>query len=308
MLLVSGWFSVSKTIIPDAQEHFLTPSARRDIYLFGGSGFKGLPDYVRQERVNVTRENAKAFIAAWRKRGKLLTPVGVMQGTSPQQYADNVGDYCDMGYRHLAIGGLVPLKDSAISEIVRAVSYAADRLAERPWLHLFGIFRPNLQTEFRQLGVDSFDSASYLRKAWLRSDQNYLGPNGKWYAAIRAPMSSDPRTAKRLREDGVDVSDMQRQEQNALDSLARFGQGGATVSEVLDAVLYCDSRLTRASEVQSMRERYKRTLEDKPWRTCECTFCRQLGIHILIFRGANRNKRRGAHNTALLHKGIRANS
>ena len=36
--LFSGWFSVSKTIIPEAQEHFLTPSTRRDTYLVGGLG------------------------------------------------------------------------------------------------------------------------------------------------------------------------------------------------------------------------------------------------------------------------------
>ena len=36
--LVSGWFSVSKTIIPEAQEHFLTPLARRDTHPFGGLG------------------------------------------------------------------------------------------------------------------------------------------------------------------------------------------------------------------------------------------------------------------------------
>ena len=40
VLLVWGWFCVSKTIIPDAQEHFLTPSARRDIHLFGGLGLR----------------------------------------------------------------------------------------------------------------------------------------------------------------------------------------------------------------------------------------------------------------------------
>ena len=39
VLLVWGVFSVSKTIIPDAQEHFLTHSTRRDIYLVGGLGF-----------------------------------------------------------------------------------------------------------------------------------------------------------------------------------------------------------------------------------------------------------------------------
>ena len=40
VLLVSGWISLSKTIIPDAQEHFLTPSARRHTHLFGGLGVR----------------------------------------------------------------------------------------------------------------------------------------------------------------------------------------------------------------------------------------------------------------------------
>ena len=39
VLLVSGWFCLSKTIIPDAQEHFLTPSPRGNTHLFGGLGF-----------------------------------------------------------------------------------------------------------------------------------------------------------------------------------------------------------------------------------------------------------------------------
>ena len=39
--LVSGRFCLSKTIIPEAQEHFLTPSARRDTHLFGGLGLIG---------------------------------------------------------------------------------------------------------------------------------------------------------------------------------------------------------------------------------------------------------------------------
>ena len=40
VLLVSGWFSISKTIIPDAQEHFLPHSTRRDTHLFGGFGLR----------------------------------------------------------------------------------------------------------------------------------------------------------------------------------------------------------------------------------------------------------------------------
>ena len=38
VLLVWGCFSVSKTIIPDAKEHFLTHSTRRHTYLVGGLG------------------------------------------------------------------------------------------------------------------------------------------------------------------------------------------------------------------------------------------------------------------------------
>ena len=38
MLLEWGRFPDSEAIIPDAQEHFLTPSAHRDTHLFGGVG------------------------------------------------------------------------------------------------------------------------------------------------------------------------------------------------------------------------------------------------------------------------------
>ena len=39
VFLFWGRFTVSQTIIPEAQEHFLTPSAHRDTHPFGGSGF-----------------------------------------------------------------------------------------------------------------------------------------------------------------------------------------------------------------------------------------------------------------------------
>ena len=40
MLLVWGRFCVSETIIPEAQEHFLTHPTRRHTYLFGGLGLR----------------------------------------------------------------------------------------------------------------------------------------------------------------------------------------------------------------------------------------------------------------------------
>ena len=89
-----------------------------------------------------------------------------------------------------------------------------------------------------------------------------------------------------------------------LETLDKYGKCEAGLEEALTAVLDCDERRLRASDVKSMRDSYKRTLEDKPWQNCGCEFCQKLGIQVLIFRGDNRNRRRGAHNTAALYANI----
>ena len=195
------------------------------------------------------------------------------------------------------------MSDTEIKDIVKAVIKAANELEERPWIHLFGIFRPKLQNLFRKLKIDSFDSATYFRKAWLPANRNYLAADGKWYVALRVPMTSDGRTRKRLESAGVDMNQLEQDEQEVLRKLCLYDKDEANINidEVLEAVLSYDQHLTRANETPSMREEYRRTLEDRPWQQCDCSFCQELGIHILIFRGSNRNRRRGAHNTLMLY-------
>ena len=60
MLLVSGRFPLSKTIIPDAKEHFLTHSPRRDPHLFGGLGLR----LNLQHDDELAIKSLKAFIQA----------------------------------------------------------------------------------------------------------------------------------------------------------------------------------------------------------------------------------------------------
>ena len=259
----------------------------------------------RQERVDLTRENAKAFIEAANRRKAVFNPVGTIQALNADQYAQCVRDYFDLGYRHIALGGLVPLRDNEIESVVRAVVSTADDLKERPWIHLFGVFRPELQDLFQELKIDSFDSATYFRKAWLRSTQNYLGKNGRWYAALRVPMTNDGRTRKRLMDADADIGELEKEERRVLELLCQYDNEQSTIGEVLEAILSYDQHLARSSETQSMRGQYRRTLQDRPWRMCECPFCKEIGIHMLIFRGANRNKRRGAHNTLMLYGNTR---
>ena len=190
----------------------------------------------RRARVKLTRKNAEQFIQTHRERGAGFTPVGVIQGLDAKIYADQVGQYCEMGYRHLALGGLVPRSDADALEIVRKVHAKIGQSKVKPWVHLLGIFRPSLQQQFREMGVGSFDSATYFRKAWLRSDQNYLGVDGRWYAAIRVPPLSDPRTMKRLQESGTSEATLRKMEAKALRQLRAYDRGGAESLVPLDKI------------------------------------------------------------------------
>ncbi|WP_435344857.1 DUF6884 domain-containing protein [Haloarchaeobius sp. HRN-SO-5] len=44
-------------------------------------------------------------------------------------------------------------------------------------------------------------------------------------------------------------------------------------------------------------EAYQQTLQNRPWEQCECPICIENGVEVCIFRGNDRNRRRGFHNT-----------
>ena len=265
-----------------------------------------LSESEQRARVSLTQRNAAEFIELHRRRSASFIPVGIIQGLGPDSFAEQLPKYLDMGYQYLALGGLVPRSDENVRKVVEAVCEKARQIGKQPWLHLFGIFRPSLQKRFRELGISSFDSATYFRKAWLRSDQNYLSASGDWYAAIRVPPSSDPRTLKRLKESGVPEHQIIRMEADALTSLREYDRGQITLNACLDAVVKYDRLLSRVELLEEkLVAAYRTTLTDKPWRACNCRMCVSLGIDVLIFRGLNRNKRRGAHNTLQLFKHVR---
>ena len=48
---------------------------------------------------------------------------------------------------------------------------------------------------------------------------------------------------------------------------------------------------------QNHLDAYEELLRTRPWDKCNCTICDRHGIDVAIFRGNNRNRRRGFHNT-----------
>lgn len=247
----------------------------------------------KENRVKITLENAKKFKNYCEAHQFNFIPIGVAQGYDEASYVESVSDLVDMGYDHLGIGGLVQYKSEFILKILKEIQY----LIKGMKLHLFGVLRTKYLKDFEDLGVSSFDSASFLRKAWLKSEQNYLSLDGRWYSAIRVPQSSNPRLLKNASLNGFSSEELEGMERRAMQALIKFDEGKLSINETLNIVLEYDNLLLRGtSEIKDLRGRYFRTLSDKPWKSCNCTLCRNIGIQIIIFRGSNRNKRRGFHN------------
>jgi hypothetical protein len=265
----------------------------------------------RRRRIQLTLENALEFLKLHKKRGYRFTPVGVAQGWTPDTYADSVTQLLKMGYTYIALGGLARSSASTVLNVLKATKRSVEGFPSRSSneirFHLFGVAKFTLIDELPKYGVASIDSASYLRKAWLRSGQNYLGADGQWYTAIRVPQSYHPRVRKYVEENGESLEEVQAQEEFILKTLQRYNDTGLSTTELdrlLNAIAEYDTYMLRlGDDGQSMRdkavsrEKYRRTLETKPWENCPCEVCQGLGIHALIFRGTNRNKRRGFHNT-----------
>ena len=58
-------------------------------------------------------------------------------------------------------------------------------------------------------------------------------------------------------------------------------------------------------ELFTMTERITPMLSKQPWKKCECEICRSIGIEVAIFRGNNRNRRRGVHNLHVYGKRLK---
>lgn len=261
------------------------------------------------ERVRLTTENADVFLKTCRRKRYAFVPLGVIQGTTVDSYVASVHDYLDMGYKHLAIGGLVPRSDAEIVEICAATRHAVQSrtrtMKENIWVHLFGILRPKIQHLFRLLGVSSFDSASYLRKAWLRSDQNYLAPDGQaWFSTIRIPFSDSSRMQEGAACEAISPERLVELESRCLQSVREFDGTSKAKARAVKAINAYGPLLQRRGEDNHFIEKHDALLLEQPWKKCSCPMCREIGIDVVIFRGAGRNKRRGLHNTWVFYHKI----
>jgi hypothetical protein len=248
--------------------------------------------HIRQwmTRQHLTLQLAGQFLARCRSRRVQFEPVGVAQGWSPASYAVAVRELQQIGYSRIAVGGMVALKTNEILACLQAINTVREPGTQ---LHLLGISRCASMTESAGLGVTSFDSTSAFRQAFKDDKDNYH-TSGRSYTALRVPqVDGNPRLKAYILAGRVAQEEAIRREQACLRLLRDYDTGRTTVQALLGA-------LKRYQEIIGARgdygDAYRELLEESPWRKCPCGICSKAGIEVAVFRGSERNKRRGFHN------------
>jgi hypothetical protein len=252
-----------------------------------------------QKRQEITLDMAADFLRLHQSRRCRFLPLGVAQGWSPASYCRSVVQLQAMGYHRIGLGGMVPLKTNEILETLEAL--AGVRHAESQF-HLFGVTRCEKAPRFREYGVTSFDSTSPLKQAFMDDRDNYYTPS-RTYIAVRVPQVEKHLKLKRgIQAGGIDQAEAIRLERACLAGLRAYGRREGGLEEVL-ASLRAYEQLHDGKKDRSAA--YREVLTERPWESCSCTACVQAGIHVIIFRGAERNRRRGYHNLWLMYQVLR---
>ena len=247
-------------------------------------------------RFQITLDKAEEFLKQNRKEKLPFIPIGAAQGWSADSYASAVQSLQKMGYDYIALGGMVPLRTIEILASLEAI-----KQVRRPKtkLHLLGISRLENLEAFESAGVYSFDSTSSLKRAFMHDRENYHTTE-RSYTAVRIPQVEGNNQLKKLILAGeVDFGVARKLELACFDGVLAFDKGNLGVESLLELLREYES-LWHGQKDDSVH--YRATLEDKPWKNCHCTVCRKLGIHVVIFRGAERNRSRGFHNLHVLRE------
>ena len=273
--------------------------------------FAAFPEQ-RDFRYNLTIANGKEFIEQHRAGGFTFTPVGAVQGWDVPSYAECARHLAQAGYDMLAVGGLVR---SRTEEILAIATGVRDAVGPDVRLHLLGVARDDIIPDLARLGIFSFDSASPMRTSWMSATKNYLAGD-TYYTAIRIPYAKPEQQGVRgdnilsRADSSTAFSERERLEQAALAAIRGYARREIPLEAAMTAIEAYDHEQVRSSDNANSRTKrmlnYRKTLQDRPWAKCGCRVCKDIGVEVVIFRGNNRNRRRGFHNVRDFYQGLRA--
>jgi len=234
-----------------------------------------------EKRIEITFRNAKKSYEYWKERYKRgeydFILFGAIQGIEISDYLEVFKKLYNVGYRHVSLGGLARRSTSFICKLFRSLSELLSTHRDLERIHLLGvnplrIYRCLSKLDFKDV-VISVDNATFLRLAWSRSRGNYITPDGGLYTAIRVRPGSI-------------------EENKVLKALREYDKGNLSFEHTLEVL----KEYVRKNGDSEYLQYYTPLLREKPWRKCGCSVCKGIGIDVVIFRGNDRNRRRGFHN------------
>lgn len=186
-----------------------------------------------EKRLRTTIENAETCLEIHARKRYSYGLIGVVQGWDVKSYVWCARRVLKLGFDYIAIAGQRNL--NLLKKVISAVHSVVSDFDKKIKMHVLGSGSPKLIAYYLKKGIYSYDSATWLRQAWMSGANNYFVADGTKHRAYRATRV------------GLESYD--------------FG------------------KLKWAKKV-----------------VCECPICRELGQEVLLFRGRQRNFRRGFHN------------
>ena len=260
-------------------------------------------------RMQITFDNGLRSYYHWEKKYhndfELLCAV---QGWNVSDYVSMFKKYKEHGVLAFAFGGLARRPTSFVLDLVAELCKDIEKSKDVPdKFHFFGLARLPLFKAFSELedkGVEvTFDSASFLRRAWLSAQNNYFTLDGKAYSAIRIPQTGrrSGLRGKNKTNSEVDEKQLAKIESECLSRMRLYAKNKTSINSVMESLEKYEKALGR-NRFQQLKNHYLDTLKDRPWERCECPICANIGVEVIIFRGNNRNRRRGFHNVWLFYQ------
>jgi hypothetical protein len=142
----------------------------------------------------------------------------------------------------------------------------------------------------------------------LRDLESHLREDFALARELNASFSGDFRRqlAKHLRdddaEDPLDYETYTRMLDVAREKLANYPRSldpdaDSPPSDEVEFICDIVSAYAEWVDDDDLIGAYEETLRERPWDRCSCPICTEFGIEVAIFRGNDRNRRRGFHNT-----------
>ncbi|WP_069963785.1 tRNA-guanine transglycosylase DpdA [Lacunisphaera limnophila] len=243
-----------------------------------------------------------------RSKGCSFSPMGVAQGWSPDSYADSVTKLQKMGYDYIAMGGLVPLKTTEILQVMERVSEVRKNTTK---FHLLGVTRLEKIFDFSRYGAASFDSTAPLLQAFKSAKDNYQTSKEN-FIALRIPqVDANAKLKARILAGEVNQTAAIKLERSSLAALRAYASTEVALDETLKllmdyTVMYDEDIQGNPLKIKAREQEYRHTLANRPWEACPCDICKKIGYDVIVFRGAERNRRRGFHNLDTFYRKLLA--